>query len=304
MRCPELSVRRRILVQVFIEGILRRQAGVISRAQALSAGMSEDQVDRRLATGRWLTVRPGVYLMADRELSDESRIRAAGLWAGAEATVSGMAAAWWHRLWPDPPSTVEITVPSRRVLRPGQGIRVRRRNLAEGDRVTIRGVCVTDVPLTVLEAAVALGKRGSRLVDSALQRRVRFEALHRAHCRNLGRRGSSAAAKLLAAAADGAASAAEREAITLLRGAHLSGWRQHYMLGGYEVDVAFPDQRVAIEVDGWAWHSDAQTFRKDRQRQNSLVLAGWTVLRFTWHDLIERPGEVIAEIRAALRKAA
>ena len=57
---------------------------------------------------------------------------------------------------------------------------------------------------------------------------------------------------------------------------------------------------VAIEIDGWAFHSDADTFRKDRARQNAIVLAGWTVLRFTWHDLTVRPSEVVADIRAAL----
>jgi very-short-patch-repair endonuclease len=55
---------------------------------------------------------------------------------------------------------------------------------------------------------------------------------------------------------------------------------------------------LAIEVDGWAWHHDVERFRRDRQRQNALVLAGWTVLRFTWHDLTQRPGEVVAEIRS------
>jgi very-short-patch-repair endonuclease len=57
---------------------------------------------------------------------------------------------------------------------------------------------------------------------------------------------------------------------------------------------------VAVEVDGWAWHTDPERFRRDRQRQNALVLAGWTVLRFTWHDLTHRPTEMIAEVRAAL----
>lgn len=285
---------------MFIEGILRRQSGVISRAQALAAGISSDQLDRRLATGRWLLVHPRVYLAADRELTDEARVRAAGLWASEPATVCGLAAAWWHQLWPDAPSIVELTVPVCRCLNPRPGIRVRRRDLAEADRVGTRGLWVTDVPLTVLEAAVALGSRGSELVDRALRRRVRFDALHRAYSRNLGRRGSSDAAKLLAAAADRAASAAERKAIALLRAAHLTGWLPHYHLAGYELDLAFPQHQVAIEVDGWAWHHDFKAFQNDRQRQNALVLAGWTVLRFTWHDLIQRPDHVIGEIRAAL----
>ena len=111
--------------------------------------------------------------------------------------------------------------------------------------------------------------------------------------------GSAAAATLLAAAADRAASAAERKLIALLRAAGIRGWVQHYRLAGWELDFAFPKSRVAVEVDGWAWHQDAQAFRRDRQRQNLIVLAGWTVLRFSWHDLTQRPSAVIGEIRSA-----
>jgi len=56
-------------------------------------------------------------------------------------------------------------------------------------------------------------------------------------------------------------------------------------------------------VDGWAWHVDVERFQADRRRQNRLVAAGWTVLRFTWHDLTGRPAEVIAEIRVAVARA-
>jgi very-short-patch-repair endonuclease len=107
---------------------------------------------------------------------------------------------------------------------------------------------------------------------------------------------------LLRAARHGAASEAERLLITLLRDAALTGWRCGYRVGRYELDVAFPTERIAIEVDGWAWHSDVERFRRDRRRQNDLVLAGWTVLRFTWHDLTNRPDTVIAQIRSALAR--
>jgi very-short-patch-repair endonuclease len=262
--------------------------------------MTARQIDRRQATRRWLPIHPRVYLAADRELTHVGRVRAAALWLGEPVTLSGIAAAWWHGLWPDPPSIVELTVPESRCPGARPGIKVRRRDLSEVDRVGTRDLWVTAMPLTALEAAVALGEQGSELLDRALQGRVRFDALHRAHCRNLGRRGVVAAGRLLVAATDRAASAAERKLIALLRGAGIAGWRQHYRVGGYELDFAFPDHWVAVEVDGWAWHKDARAFQNDRQRQNSLVLAGWTVLRFTWRDLTERPGTVVAEIRAAL----
>ncbi len=44
-------------------------------------------------------------------------------------------------------------------------------------------------------------------------------------------------------------------------------------------------------------------FQHDRIRQNALVLAGWTILRFTVHDLECRRAEVVAEVRAALHRA-
>jgi hypothetical protein len=84
-------------------------------------------------------------------------------------------------------------------------------------------VWLTDVPLTVLETAVAL-RDGSVCLDRALQRRVRFPTVYRAFCRDMGRRGSSAAGRLLIAAADRADSAAERLLVRILCDAGITGW--------------------------------------------------------------------------------
>jgi very-short-patch-repair endonuclease len=285
------------------ESVLARQAGVISRSQAKAEGMSASTIDRRVLNGLWRSLYPRVYLSSDHVLTDEARLRGASLWAEPDATISGLAAAWWHGLWPIAPRIIDITVALSRRLPARPGVRLRRRNLPVADRVEVRGVRVTQVPLTVLEAAVELGSAGSQLLDRALQRRTNLPALHRAQSRNLARRGSATAAELLRAAADRAASQAERIVVTLLRDARMTGWRIGYPVNGYDVDLAFPAYRVAIEVDGWAWHSDVARFRHDRRRQNAIVLAGWTILRFTWHDVTERPAAVIAEIRMALPAA-
>jgi very-short-patch-repair endonuclease len=89
--------------------------------------------------------------------------------------------------------------------------------------------------------------------------------------------------------------------VKLLRESGIKGWRTNYPVGGYKIDVGFPKQRVAIEVDGWAFHSDPEAFAVDRKRQNAIALLGWQVLRFTWLDLTEYPQRVIAEIRRAIR---
>jgi very-short-patch-repair endonuclease len=64
-------------------------------------------------------------------------------------------------------------------------------------------------------------------------------------------------------------------------------------------DFAWPDRKVLVEFDGDG-HRDRAVFVNDLRRQNKLMGAGWVVLRFSSADLVGRPAEVIAEIRAAL----
>jgi very-short-patch-repair endonuclease len=281
-----------------LEDHLRRHDGVITLAQAQQCGLSTHAVQRRVRTGRWLRCSPGVFFVDDRPFTDAARIRAA-VWAcGPRATTSGLAAAWWHQLTRFAPETVEVTVPRVSNHRARPGMRLRRRDLDPHDIVERNALRVTALPLTVVEAAVRRGG-GAKLMDSALQRHAELAQLWRAHLRNKGRHGSPAARRLLQAAQDGARSEAERILVKLLRDAGLTGWKTNYPIGGYKVDVAFPEPKVAIEVDGWAFHTDSEVFQTDRQRQNAIALLGWNVLRFTWLDLTEYPERVIATIRYA-----
>ena len=54
--------------------------------------------------------------------------------------------------------------------------------------------------------------------------------------------------------------------------------------------MLFADARLVLEVDGRTHHSNGDRFKWDRTRQNLLVLAGYTVLQFTWWDITGRPG--------------
>jgi very-short-patch-repair endonuclease len=291
-------------VPVSIERIIQRQAGVIGLHQAVQAGMSARTVQRRVASGAWRELLPLVYLVSGHRCSDEARVRAAWLWAGgAPAAVTGLAAAHWHGMLDAAPALVEITVPraTHRVAPPG--LVVRRRDLHAVDLVEHRDLLVADGPLATLEAAIALPD-GSAFLDRALQKHVPFLELYDCYSRNLGRRGWRRASQLIIAAADRADSAAERILKRLLREAGITGWVLGHRLGPYLIDLAFPDRRVAIEVDGWAWHVDVDRFRADRRKGNDLTRAGWILLRFTWHDLVSRPSQVVAEIRHALSAAA
>ena len=141
-------------------------------------------------------------------------------------------------------------------------------------------------------------------LDRALQRHVRFPALYRSYCRNIGRHGSSRAGDLIRASADRADSAAERLLVRLLRDAGIDGWVLGHPFGRWRIDLAFPAAKVAVEVDGWAWHVDAERFRNDRRKGNAITRAGWTLLRYTWHALDGEPVETVREIAGALTDAA
>ena len=65
-------------------------------------------------------------------------------------------------------------------------------------------------------------------------------------------------------------------------------------------DMAWPDRKVIVEFDG-SVHRERDVFVKDLRRQNDLVAAGWTILRFSSADVLGHPVQVIAAIRAALR---
>ncbi|MEW2478284.1 type IV toxin-antitoxin system AbiEi family antitoxin domain-containing protein [Mycobacterium sp. NPDC049093] len=283
-----------------LEDFLRDHDGVITLAQAKQAGLSQDAVNRRVRSGRWLRCSRGVYFADDRPFTDAARTRAAVWSLGPSATASGLAAAWWHGVTKYSPETIEVTVPKVSNFRRRHAVRIRRRDLDPHDIVERRGLRVTALPLTVVEAAARRGG-GAKLMDSALQRHTNLHDLWRAHLRNKGRHGSPAARILLVAAADGARSAAERLLIKLLREAGITSWKANYRLGRYVIDVAFPSAKLAIETDGWAFHSDQEDFQKDRVKQNEIALLSWQVLRFTWLDLTEYPQRVIAEIRFAIQ---
>lgn len=291
---------------VWVAAILRRQGGVIARRQALGTGMTTGRVRTKLDTARWATVHPSVYRSAEHPFSCVSRVTAAALWAGANGYLYGHAAAWWWGLTPIEPGRIAVVIPPRENRRGRIGIEVIRRPLPSADRAWYRSTQVTGVALSALAGSVALGPGGGAVLDRALQTKVSLPQVRAAYYRNLGTRGSKDAGELLRAAANRSAAVSERIFVKLLREGGIHGWRVNHPwepASRSTIDVAFVAERLAIEIDGWAWHHTPDRFQRDRTKQNQLTAAGWTVLRFTWFDLTERPREVVRAVRDAVRRA-
>jgi very-short-patch-repair endonuclease len=73
---------------------------------------------------------------------------------------------------------------------------------------------------------------------------------------------------------------------------------------GYEADFLWREQRFIAEVDGGSAHTTRRAFVHDRRRDQRLMLAGYSVVRFPWQQVFDEPGSVEATLRELLRQAA
>ncbi len=67
------------------------------------------------------------------------------------------------------------------------------------------------------------------------------------------------------------------------------------------LDAAWAEAKVALEADGYAWHSSKVQWQKDLDRRSWLASLGWLVIHVSWKDIDQNPSEVVARVRAALR---
>jgi very-short-patch-repair endonuclease len=67
------------------------------------------------------------------------------------------------------------------------------------------------------------------------------------------------------------------------------------------LDFAWPDLCLALETEGFEFHSRRAEHRLDCQRHNALASQGWWLLRFTWDDVVFHPDEVVATVADTLR---
>jgi very-short-patch-repair endonuclease len=69
-----------------------------------------------------------------------------------------------------------------------------------------------------------------------------------------------------------------------------------FRVGRRRLDFAWPQQRLVVELDGMEHHTGRLARQRDNARQNEVVLAHWTVLRFTWADVLLRHEQTLADL--------
>jgi very-short-patch-repair endonuclease len=290
---------------------LRRAAiqyGLLRRSDVLQH-VTEDQLHRRLKTRKWAEVVPGVYRVEGAPLDWRAHLKAIAWWLGRDYAFSHETAAALRGFdrFKEGPLVVSVT---RRVNAKAPIVVREVKQLAASDLESLDGMRVTNPTRTLLDLSGTVRHDADlrAAVDQALRCKwTTVERLEQALERTIRRPGLCRLRPYVHQLAGGdGPSESELEALVyeLLEGSGLPRpVRQRVVKVGHRLrrlDFCFPEWRVIIEADGYAWHSTPKAFEADRRRRNSLVARGFIVLNWTWTALQERPGELIAELASVL----
>ncbi len=291
-----------------------QQHGLVTSDQLLEIGLSPDHRRRLALSGRLERVHPGVFRIGGANGGWLQQVHASTLGVRGPALTSHRTAA--RMLGLDGISDRVIEVVTERWKRPTRRAGVvlhESTDLVRGDCTIIDGIPVTSPVRTLLDlGAVVSSLRLEAALDSASRLRLLqlTELLQR--FREVARRGRRGVGRLRPLLAErtgddlGPDSVFETRMRRLMRDAGLPEPTCQFEVRGAGwvmfLDFAWPSHKVALECDSLAYHLGRRRLQWDDARQNRLVLLGWTVLRFTWRDLVDHPGRVIAQVRAALRR--
>ncbi|MEA2900876.1 MAG: hypothetical protein QOH36_763 [Actinomycetota bacterium] len=297
--------------------LAERQHGVITFELALACGLSEGQVRRRVDQGRWVAIGRGVYRIAGCPTTWEQRLIGLTFAAGPAAAASHRSAAallgipGFERR-----GLVEVTTPRPRRHRTEGQLVHRWRPFPAHHLTVIEGIVTTRVARTVCDLAGVLHPgRTERAIDSCLAMGIVTPGTLQATFSDLasrGRKGTAVMRLLLADRSDGyvpPASELEARFRDLAREAGLPDPVRQLDAGAGDdwigrVDVAYPPARLLVELDSRLHHSSKLDREADAERDRKLRRGGWQIVRFTWEDLVQRPGWVVSELRRLLGSTA
>lgn len=265
------------------------QYGVVTRAQLLGLGVSAAAVGRRLKSGRLRALYSGVYLVGPIE-QDRALEMAAVLAGGPSARLSHVSALHlWNLLPIEAPRPIHVSVPANRGPSRSGIVFHRVDALADDECTVLKNIPVTTPARTLVDVAGMLGTRELELALATAEREglLGAEELARLPDRYPRRRGMAALRRLLSQQTGShfSESEAERRCRALLRMAGLPDPYTNVSVGPYRLDFFWPDEGVAIEVDGRAYHSSSPRFEGDRKKDNWLRVRGIEVVRLTWRQI-------------------
>lgn len=282
---------------------LDQLGGYATRSALLGLGVRRRSLAAALRERRVIRIRRGVYAIGLPDGVD--RLRAAAVALRGVVSHDSAAVLWGLELAHVPGQYV--SVPRNRSRARFPGVVVTR--TAVRDTVVRQGLRVTTALQTVLDSAAVLPTAHAVVVaDSALRAGLlTLDELRRAADRVRGKH-ARRIRRVAALADDRCGSVLESLMRVLLVEAGLAPDASQYLVRDERgrvvarVDFVFLKARLIVEADGFEFHSARADYRKDRRRANAYTRGDWSLLRFTWEDVMADPGYVVEAVRYELAK--
>jgi len=278
--------------------------GVATTAE-LRGRVDRHSVDGWVRSGRLLRPYPGVVVLPSA--MDRWRTRALAAVYATDGVLSHISALHVWRL-ASPSDPVHISVPAgRRALR--AGLVVHRARDLHPDR--LGPYPVTDLPRALVDTwSAAHGARAHRraievargaVITALRNRQVKVDQLAGEQARRPALPGRAALRELLGLVRSGCQSELEIWGVRhVLLGAGMPRFVQQHPVvlpfATVHLDAAIPELKIAIELDGAAFHGSAQARENDTRRDVALAARGWVVLRFSYRRLTTEPEACRREI--------
>jgi hypothetical protein len=269
--------------------------GVVSREELLAAGIAPHVVRDRIRNGLLIREYPGVYRVGHRAPSPLATYSAAVKAGGEGAVLAGFAAAWLLGLIRGDAPPPEVITCTPRTL---QGVLTRCcKRMSPRETSELHGIRVTTVPRTLVDLAPRLeADQLARVFHEAM---VRYDTKPEQVEPLL--RGRTSAAKLRAVMYGETPvhlSKVEARLYEELRAAGLRLPETNKRVGNRYLDCRWPG--LTVEIDSYRYHGSRHAWERDRVRERVARARRDDFRTFTWGDVFERPGAMLAELREAL----
>ncbi len=275
---------------------LTRLGGTAERSVLLRA-TSRKQLDRAVRRGEVVRIARGRYAVTTATVGATAARRL----SGAASHRSAAAGHGWDLAYQ--PERPEVVVPRNRKVAPERraGVELRWRPLSKNDQAS----AITEPYRTVLDCARDLPfKEALAIADSALRHGTVDAEVLEERALLLPPNARNRALAVVEAATPLAENPFESVLRALAREVPGLDMTPQVLLldRGFRgrPDLVDAKRRLVLEADSWEWHADKKGFERDCARYNALTLRGWTVLRFTWWQVMNDPEYVLAALRAVV----
>jgi hypothetical protein len=284
-------------------GTLLADLGGVATTAQLIERLGRAAFETLAARGELVNIWTGIYARPDPDRL--MQLRGLDLRAGETVAICLQTAAAAYGF--DTENNVDLHVlnPTGHQLRNSDGLVVHRREGAPLSIIDSRPA--TEPGWTAVEVARALRRpRALATLDAALRSQTCSKReLRAAAARQAGRRGIVNVRDLIPVAAAESESPMESEArLAMLDGGLPPPVLQYEIVDRnwqtWRVDFAWPDRMVAVEYDGFDWHSDPDALRRDRQKRAALAEVGWRMVSIVADDVRRRSRDMIRRIEAEL----